>query len=148
MRGEYLVPPCSFFMIVGSPPHVWRIRSQKLHLQTCYRITSTCVENTPTFVNVVIYIRDHLHMCGEYSSGRHATTLSSGSPPHVWRIPIVLACKSYGLRITSTCVENTHNRARGEHSVEDHLHMCGEYIFNISSNTRVLGSPPHVWRIL
>ena len=46
MCGEYL--PLSSFgtCILGSPPHVWRIRDKDMQKEYNKRITSTCVENT------------------------------------------------------------------------------------------------------
>ena len=65
----------------------------------------------------------------------------------MWRIPSAPSAKLDGIRITSTCVENTILIKSPRLITEDHLHMCGEYSLTgviILSST---GSPPHVWRI-
>ena len=91
------------------------------------RITSTYVENTaPAKMN-----------CG----------CLSGSPPHTWRIHKMKLKRSHLNRITSTYVENTVHEAKPISDVEDHLHIRGEYTINNIYSTRVLGSPPHTWRI-
>ena len=45
-------------------------------------------------------------------------------------------------------MENTVHEAKPISDVEDHLHIRGEYTINNIYSTRVLGSPPHTWRIL
>ena len=55
--------------------------------------------------------------------------------------------RSHLNRITSTYVENTVHEAKPISDVEDHLHIRGEYTINNIYSTRVLGSPPHTWRI-
>ena len=71
----------------------------------------------------------------------------SGSPPHTWRIHKMKLKRSHLNRITSTYVENTVHEAKPISDVEDHLHIRGEYTINNIYSTRVLGSPPHTWRI-
>ena len=147
MCGEYSHKLPHIGMLPGSPPHVWRIRSQLLPHQGSYRITSTCVENTlkvwfpsaltgdpSTCVENTRWCGwrrmrcgDHLHMCGEYELHVRRGVVDWGSPPHVWRIHF----PCYGIDrfsgITSTCVENTDIGPRPIDQHMDHLHMCGEY---------------------
>ena len=66
-------------------------------------------------------------MCGEYQMLGLAFQVVEGSPPHVWRIQIIIDCFAYFVRITSTCVENTRGELATVDADGDHLHMCGEY---------------------
>ena len=67
MCGEYFNGTIRFFLQLGSPPHVWRILNEVTITFGPFRITSTCVENTDTANISKADLRDHLHMCGEYS---------------------------------------------------------------------------------
>ena len=86
-------------------------------------------------------------MCGEYVKGMVSIRLDWGSPPHVWRIRDGVAGGVCGVGITSTCVENTNYMLGGALSIEDHLHMCGEYVALVFLRLYKVGSPPHTWRI-
>ena len=55
MRGEYDELSIGFAIILGSPPHAWRIQKGPKELSWQYRITSTCVENTQSY-NLVTMI--------------------------------------------------------------------------------------------
>ena len=148
MCGEYALIREQRLKHGGSPPHVWRIQLNTVTSATSPGITSTCVENTTMKPNTQIKFRDHLHMCGEYSYLKRATSQHQGSPPHVWRIRARTNISQNDMRITSTCVENTPFVAAWHLKLEDHLHMCGEYIGKIPMPAQTQGSPPHVWRIL
>ena len=66
-RGEYCFNNSVAVILLGSPPHTWRIltEDQKDGLQE--RITSTHVENTMFYLMNMETTRDHLHTRGEYS---------------------------------------------------------------------------------
>ena len=70
-----------------------------------------------------------------------------GSPPHTWRIHLYEVEKLLGYRITSTYVENTCLDRMTCRLVRDHLHIRGEYCYNMQNPIQELGSPPHTWRI-
>ena len=72
------------YTISGSPPHVWGKQAFSKTISTNLRITPTCVGKAINKNVLCYFIRDHLHMCGEYSFPATATLLSGGSPPHVW----------------------------------------------------------------
>ena len=92
--------------------------------------------------------KDHLHIRGEYKLAILIMWQLTGSPPHTWRI-LVNACNYIAwARITSTYVENTANRCWPWCFALDHLHIRGEYRFLHHLLARLLGSPPHTWRIL
>ena len=91
--------------------------------------------------------QDHLHMCGEYFIVTGVVDSLIGSPPHVWRIPLLTCYILLLIRITSTCVENTLLAGSKGKQLEDHLHMCGEYNEFVFESFGKSGSPPHVWRI-
>ena len=86
-------------------------------------------------------------MCGEYQAIPNWQAPQQGSPPHVWRIHDKARSFIPVLGITSTCVENTVDTGYLSHSLQDHLHMCGEYIQTVSPPMHLIGSPPHTWRI-
>ena len=131
----------------GSPPHVWRIHDEVYSSNERKGITSTCVENTKTQKVFNRDDEDHLHMCGEYCKGSWLNGHGLGSPPHVWRIRLVIIGHSPDDGITSTCVENTYRCHLLALAYQDHLHMCGEYVIKICKKNITKGSPPHVWRI-
>ena len=126
---------------------MWRIHLAVDDFESKIGITSTCVENTSRRCQHVHGIRDHLHMCGEYLILGSAMPFSIGSPPHVWRILMKPCINALNAGITSTCVENTHRNHPIQCFLEDHLHMCGEYITVYAVKFLLSGSPPHVWRI-
>ena len=45
-RGEYDLSVSSHYLLLGSPPHTWRIPQKTQHPVIIHRITSTHVENT------------------------------------------------------------------------------------------------------
>ena len=65
----------------------------------------------------------------------------------MWRIPSAPSAKLDGIRITSTCVENTNLLKAPSAPLKDHLHIRGEYKDTEKKFLKVLGSPPHTWRI-
>ena len=127
---------------------MWRIHKNLIILARKIRITSTCVENTRLKRIALGNQQDHLHMCGEYLYNTGELAPGQGSPPHVWRIHDEHFKIWQTGRITSTCVENTHRNHPIQCFLEDHLHMCGEYITVYAVKFLLSGSPPHVWRIL
>ena len=86
-------------------------------------------------------------MCGEYFKKPLIDTDRTGSPPHVWRIQILINNNVVFFGITSTCVENTMSSCLLRNAIKDHLHMCGEYLILPKLTIAEKGSPPHVWRI-
>ena len=126
IRGEYLAPLARLPFSNGSPPHTWRIPSEYETERKDFGITSTYVENTLLVFLFPWCSRDHLHIRGEYSNSNLILSLTLGSPPHTWRIPIFFSFNVVLFRITSTYVENTNNQDTGD-DVEDHLHIRGEY---------------------
>ena len=50
-------------------------------------------------------------------------------------------------RITPTCVGNTQLFVEYLGTVQDHPHMCGEYLLIVVQLSLISGSPPHVWGI-
>ena len=114
-------------MILGSPPHTWRIPRNVFRSAVKTRITSTHVENTTISFGFWCVTLDHLHTRGEYY------LLTNQQRQH--------------LRITSTHVENTHSCQLLPEFGKDHLHTRGEYSPTLYHEPFLLGSPPHTWRI-
>ena len=85
------------------------------------------MENTTLLLAVLQAPRDHLHIRGEYKIAVLQNRASEGSPPHTWRIRIVIGVLGGDAGITSTYVENTDYAYRSDREVEDHLHIRGEY---------------------
>ena len=96
-----------FLLILGSPPHTWRIPKLMTMAKRLKRITSTYVENTKMILLFYFGLKDHLHIRGEY--GHYID--ESG----------------HAERITSTYVENTNPEQIYKWLLEDHLHIRGEY---------------------
>ena len=91
------------------------------------RITSTYVENTDNTTINFNGVKDHLHIRGEYKMVKQFTTIRTGSPPHTWRIQLMMMTLDQLKGITSTYVENTWYISRQSSSIRDHLHIRGEY---------------------
>ena len=66
IRGEYPRKACPIGRSSGSPPHTWRIQIDHEEGFKIKGITSTYVENTLTNFVSCIWIKDHLHIRGEY----------------------------------------------------------------------------------
>ena len=86
IRGEYVLLFCYCSVVVGSPPHTWRILLTPFQIDPIHRITSTYVENTDLFEDMFNSDQDHLHIRGEYNGAALCGKGISGSPPHTWRI--------------------------------------------------------------
>ena len=56
-----------FLLILGSPPHTWRILTTQRKSCILARITSTYVENTKYCLSSHGLEQDHLHIRGEYT---------------------------------------------------------------------------------
>ena len=147
-RGEYQMKDLSIKGQLGSPPHTWRILLHSMEGSNTIRITSTHVENTLESWHRFPSKQDHLHTRGEYLSAWDRSLCSRGSPPHTWRIPQSKCLTDTRFGITSTHVENTGQNARKSSCGQDHLHTRGEYIMANQILFKILGSPPHTWRIL
>ena len=148
IRGEYAKKRYKLQSKLGSPPHTWRIHQIDLVPTGRNRITSTYVENTDGCELFIRKDKDHLHIRGEYLGLKPNSLPIAGSPPHTWRIRRFTWIQNPTTRITSTYVENTRKTTKKRTSIQDHLHIRGEYSV---PNTRLfhgVGSPPHTWRIL
>ena len=86
-------------------------------------------------------------MRGEYRQVYASNLMTLGSPPHAWRILAAGVVNAVRGRITSTCVENTMGHVHSCVSIQDHLHMRGEYAIFQPITVNYIGSPPHAWRI-
>ena len=67
IRGEYTIQNFKLGLVVGSPPHTWRILTKACHAFLHHRITSTYVENTIFHQKKMLMNQDHLHIRGEYT---------------------------------------------------------------------------------
>ena len=134
-------------VLMGSPPHTWRILTSMLAEKDSERITSTHVENTACLLRYENLYWDHLHTRGEYPETEIRTDRRWGSPPHTWRILQMKEMCLKTLRITSTHVENTLKSGLITKSNRDHLHTRGEYLNRFWCVITNPGSPPHTWRI-
>ncbi|CBL50670.1 putative protein without homology [Lactobacillus crispatus ST1] len=65
------------------------------------------MENTLYQPNLTFEHWDHLHIRGEYRMLSQKPRRTVGSPPHTWRIQMLLDQQHPKHRITSTYVENT-----------------------------------------
>ena len=71
-------------------------------------------------------------MRGEYIIIEFHQQGKVGSPPHAWRILFRCFFIDPVAQITSTCVENTGKVGFKIYSYQDHLHMRGEYMLDLS----------------
>ena len=71
-----------------------------------------------------------------------------GSPPLAWGILQKFKKKNFSMRITPTCVGNTHLQQEQSTCSEDHPHLRGEYLFLLQVLSAGRGSPPLAWGIL
>ena len=126
--GEYLQALPLACGYQGSPPRVWGIPAVKSSLSLSVRITPTCVGNTPQWPCDWPPRRDHPHVCGEYLLSVILLARLVGSPPRVWGIPCGDLKLQKRFRITPTCVGNTEYHPGNRTEVEDHPHVCGEYL--------------------
>ena len=85
------------------------------------------MENTSVPKLIKARLEDHLHMRGEYKVREGFEPSRRGSPPHAWRIQLLVVEFMESVRITSTCVENTSFVMKTANTGKDHLHMRGEY---------------------
>ena len=127
IRGEYGALVAAVGVVVGSPPHTWRIPTCSSCYSIEFRITSTYVENTFHQVENISIIKDHLHIRGEYVFVTAYARRNLGSPPHTWRIHVLGNYKEDDCGITSTYVENTNRFSSSGILPWDHLHIRGEY---------------------
>ena len=147
IRGEYASQVKSEDAKDGSSPHTWRILLSDVESLQLTRIISTYVENTGQCNGRSYWIKDHLHIRGEYQLQPLQRQLLPGSSPHTWRIPANYPGEKGNQRIISTYVENTQLRHLVKKKQKDHLHIRGEYFLIISVFITPLGSSPHTWRI-
>ena len=113
--------------LIGSPPHTWRIRTKAETKISKKGITSTYVENTKSTRPQNNFYKDHLHIRGEYLILALFLCHQSGSPPHTWRIHLIVVELRVNYWITSTYVENTLDLVQYSSCLKDHLHIRGEY---------------------
>ena len=132
----------------GSPPHTWRKHYFKNGSQFAYRITSTYVEKTTSFVIAFGLLGDHLHIRGENTTELSLILRKMGSPPHTWRKRPLRYLSSSDQGITSTYVEKTLTNLVALILSGDHLHIRGENLLKLKSQRLRPGSPPHTWRKL
>ena len=70
-RGEYTVIDLTLIILLGSPPHSWRIPGVTDSGKCQLGITSTLVENTFFPHDLIHRHKDHLHTRGEYNCSLH-----------------------------------------------------------------------------
>ena len=134
--------------VLGSPPRVWGLLIGQCRLLAASGITPTCVGTTSSIRRVNSVIRDHPHVCGDYSVHRVLFTVVLGSPPRVWGLPDDSLCSVSDEGITPTCVGTTPAPPRPPPTPWDHPHVCGDYQTTTTPSREAQGSPPRVWGLL
>ena len=124
---------------------MWGTLDDVCQVPSLARITPTCVGNTAPFLERNYRPWDHPHLCGEHGLKELKKTLELGSPPPVWGTRAMKARGGTTLRITPTCVGNTHNKFATGRSFTDHPHLCGEHEQPRPKQRLTVGSPPPVW---
>ena len=69
----------------------------------------------------------HLHIRGEYAEVSVDHSRRVCSPPHTWRIRVLMSSWDFGSMFTSTYVENTNVLTPNKENTNVHLHIRGEY---------------------
>ena len=108
LRGEYVTIGPTWATIEGSPPLAWGIHFAFSHNSSSSRITPTCVGNTRRNRQRSGVSEDHPHLRGEYRTSAYVTASEQGSPPLAWGILGNISNSAFAVRITPTCVGNTH----------------------------------------
>ncbi len=154
----------------GSSPRVWGIRDIHLRDADLFRFIPTCVGNTyPTIDNRCV-LAVHPHVCGEYRWRATWWSMSTGSSPRVWGIPVegdmvvnvnrfIPTCVGNTnhwvtfLRVTfrfiPTCVGNTCAARWVSVAVRRFIPTCvGNTLYLFTRISNAAGSSPRVWGIL
>ncbi|EFK31507.1 hypothetical protein HMPREF9264_0722 [Lactobacillus delbrueckii subsp. bulgaricus PB2003/044-T3-4] len=124
---QYIVRVAVSTMIKGSPPLAWGIPSSTASNWPALRITPTCVGNTRWCTIPGSSAWDHPHLRGEYIVMLVLSAWPTGSPPLAWGIHDYRDDGGNKMRITPTCVGNTHPVPLFIQFHEDHPHLRGEY---------------------
>ena len=86
-------------------------------------------------------------MRGEYFRFGLPLKVKAGSPPLAWGIRKTDKEIKIAVRITPTCVGNTHEGLYRRERTRDHPHLRGEYLGCALQKAQLLGSPPLAWGI-
>ena len=129
----------------GSPPHAWGRRMRWQHKRSEARFTPTCVGKTRSKGQGTASRPVHPHMRGEDRLRESTASSVSGSPPHAWGRPTLLADLAEKWRFTPTCVGKTAVSRCPATCITVHPHMRGEDSVPSGSLVNDNGSPPHAW---
>ncbi len=131
-RGEYYISERELFLISGSSPRTWGIRSSLAGVTQGVRFIPTNVGNTnPPFPRKTIPAV-HPHERGEYSPSRTISDQPDGSSPRTWGIRPETRFPRLVLGFIPTNVGNTAQSSSGVPLWSVHPHERGEYDNNLS----------------
>ena len=131
----------------GSSPRAWGILLRWCHDQPCCRFIPTCVGNTFGCGDRQRRCSVHPHVRGEYGTITVEGTITSGSSPRAWGIPLSQQGEAWRDRFIPTCVGNTPHWPQPRGSSPVHPHVRGEYCRAIPRRPSPTGSSPRAWGI-
>ena len=84
--GEY-ISNCAEEVEEGeSPPCVWGVRYDRTNCRKCIGITPMCMGSTLQATCLIIFIKNHPHVYGEYPKNDQTNVTPQESPPCVWGV--------------------------------------------------------------
>ena len=132
-------------LITGSPPRVWGNRVLRQQHLVGDRFTPTRVGKSMSGASSTSRRSVHPHACGEIGRPRSRCVRRRGSPPRVWGNPDSVRLVAGRKRFTPTRVGKSGLMSPMLFSNAVHPHACGEIASVMSSQARIVGSPPRVW---
>ena len=126
--GQYIHWSKLICVATGSPPRMWVVLKKT---------------TTRQFIG-----QDHPHVCGQYICFWLNYYQLLGSPPRMWVVLDVYDSSSRGIRITPTYVGSTLMYLYSLMKIQDHPHVCGQYISYYTPAYTLVGSPPRMWVVL
>ena len=146
--GQYLICFWYNYYQLGSPPRMWVVPFFKIFSRDFTRITPTYVGSTALDKIRSGCVKDHPHVCGQYTYSVSKPVMVGGSPPRMWVVPPEYNIHLCPFRITPTYVGSTLICTQVVRYNKDHPHVCGQYMTILMKCGLTSGSPPRMWVVL
>ena len=147
IRGAYRRRGLCLFLVGGSSPHTWGIRSSFLLHDPDFRFIPTYVGHTCVIFPPIWETTVHPHIRGAYGHRPGNQSGKCGSSPHTWGIQFGVAFFHRHVRFIPTYVGHTFYRRDGWPHGSVHPHIRGAYYLHSFSHPLNRGSSPHTWGI-
>jgi len=143
--GDFDTAAPRAFVVRGSPPRVWGLRSRVGGDAQRRRFTPTCMgtslsSNAGSGLGSV-----HPHVYGDFIAPRPGAHRPSGSPPRVWGLLPLSHRRRLRLRFTPTCMGTSSRWRTPESPRTVHPHVYGDFDTTAADLEDGYGSPPRVW---